>query len=344
MKKVIIPLLFFALVISGCRFRESTTKTESASRILESMDTIMKLTAYGQNCDAAVGAAENEIKRLNDLLNTEDPESEIALLNRTGFAVLSSDCSDLMSQSIQYYEMTDGFFDITIYPLSKLWGFPSKEYRVPTSDEVSSTLQYIGSDQVLFTPGTSSVSLGVNQAVDFGGIAKGFTSQRIIKLFRDAGISSAIVSLGGNVQCLGSKPDGTPWRIGIQDPQNPGSEILAAIDVIDKAVITSGGYERFFIDSESGTVYKHILNPKTGYPVDNDLASVTIISDDGTLGDALSTALFSMGMTKAVEFWRNHSSEFDAVFVGESNELYITEGLVGSVSSDHPMTVLTYIQ
>ena len=339
MKRKFLFLLFlWMLCFSGCQ--KPSGMADSSSRVLESMDTVMQLTSYGENRDIALDAAVNEINRLNELLSTENASSEIAQLNRHGSAVLSQDSRYLLSCSLHYYEITDGYFDITVYPLSKLWGFPSRNYQVPSEEDIGSVLKLIGSDRIVFNTESGNATLEDGQQIDFGGIAKGYTSQRVTEIFKANGISSAIISLGGNVQCLGTKPDGSPWKIGIQDPRIGSSDIIAAVSVEDKAVITSGGYERYFKDPDTGKIYKHILNPKTGYPVDNDLASVTVIAEDGTLGDALSTALFSMGLEKATVFWRENSFDFQALFVDNQNRIYITEGLQGSVSSDRPITVI----
>ena len=158
-------------------------------------------------------------------------------------------------------------------------------------------------------------------------------------ILKTAGIQRAMVSLGGNVQCLGTKPDGTPWSIGIRDPWNSQSGIYCAVSITDKAVITSGGYERFF--QQNGKTYLHILDPRTGYPAESGLSSVSIVSSDGTLGDGLSTALYIMGLETASNYWRAHKEEFDAVLIGDDGTLYATEGLRGSIRSEHEIQFIS---
>ena len=160
--------------------------------------------------------------------------------------------------------------------------------------------------------------------VDLGGIAKGFTSDRVMELFSADGVTSGIISLGGNVQTLGTKPDGSLWRVGIQDPDDS-SGIIATIEVADKAVITSGGYQRYF--EQDGTTYHHIIDPRTGMPADSGLTSVTIVSDDGTLADGLSTSLFIMGKEAALDYWRAHRDNFDVILVASDGSITISEGL-----------------
>ena len=145
-----------------------------------------------------------------------------------------------------------------------------------------------------------------------------------MKIFANNGVTSGIISLGGNVQTLGHKPDGSLWRVGIQDPDDT-SSILATLEVADKAVITSGGYQRFF--EENGVTYHHIIDPRSGYPADSGLTSVTIVSDDGTLADGLSTSLFIMGHDAAIDYWRTHSEDFDFILVSDDGSVTISAGL-----------------
>ena len=160
--------------------------------------------------------------------------------------------------------------------------------------------------------------------IDFGGIAKGYTSDQLAKIFAEYGIESGLINLGGNVDAYGSKTDGTAWRVAIQSPDQDGNYI-GVLEATDKAVITSGGYERYF--EEDGITYHHIIDPSTGYPADSGLKSVTIICDDGTLADGLSTSLFIMGEEKASQFWQGHSDEFDFVLMKDDGSLVISEGI-----------------
>lgn len=336
---------FFVIIAAMCLFVSGCNSAwgeqgASSSRYVESMDTVMKLSAYGKNRENALDLATEEINRLNALLSTEYSGSELFRLNQLKELTLSEDAGILMKYSLDLFSKTNGAFDITIYPLTCAWGFPQKEYRVPTEVEIQTTLSLIDASRIQFDVHSGHVLLGPKQSVDFGGIAKGYTSQRIMDIFKENGVTSGLVTLGGNVQCCGTKPDGTPWTIGIQDPQNRDS-IIATVKVADKAVITSGGYERFFVDESTGVKYQHILNPETGYPVNNEMASVTILSDDGTLADGLSTALFVMGIEKATEFWRNNSSDFQAIFIDQENCIYITEGLKNAFHSEKQVNVLS---
>ena len=181
------------------------------------------------------------------------------------------------------------------------------------------------------------VTLGADQQIDFGGIAKGYTSSRIMDIYKDNGITSGLVNLGGNVQALGTKTDGTKWKIAVQSPDDT-EDYLGILSVQDKAVITSGGYERYF--EQDGVTYHHIIDPKTGYPAESGLVSVTIVSEDGTLADGLSTSLFIMGKEKAADFWREHKDDFDAILMSDDGTLYVTEGLENDFSTERTVEII----
>ena len=183
------------------------------------------------------------------------------------------------------------------------------------------------------------IILGNGQEIDFGGIAKGYTSARVMEIFQEYQIESGMISLGGNVQVLGKKPDGNRWQVGIQDPNGQTGEVLAVLEAEDCAVVTSGGYERYF--EEDGNTYIHILDPRTGYPADQDLASVTIVSEDGTLADALSTSLYLMGSRNAEKYWQTHQDAFDMVLITEEGTIQVTEGICKDFHSEEPYEILT---
>lgn len=303
-----------------------------ASRDIFAMDTYMSVTAFGENADAAVDTAQAEIERLDAMLATGNGDSEIARLNVSGTAELSVDAGYLVERALELYTETDGAFDIAIYPVMEAWGFPSQNYQVPSEDALQERLALVDASKVSYDADSRKVSFGeAGMEIDLGGIAKGYTSARIMDIFRSYGITSGLVNLGGNVQVLGTKTDGSKWRVAVQSPDDE-SDYLGVLSVSDKAVITSGGYERYF--EQDGITYHHIIDPKTGYPAENGLKSVTIVSADGTLADGLSTSLFIMGEEKAAEFWRMHSDEFDAILLTDDGTIYVTEGIADDFSTE----------
>lgn len=244
----------------------------------------------------------------------------------------------LVERALELNEETDGAFDIAIYPVMEAWGFPTQNYQVPSEELLQERLALVDASQISYSEENRKISFGKDgMEIDLGGIAKGYTSARIMDIFKSCGITSGLVNLGGNVQVLGAKTDGSKWRVAVQSP-NDESDYLGVLSVSDKAVITSGGYERYF--EQDGKTYHHIIDPKTGYPAENGLTSVTIVSADGTLADGLSTSLFIMGKEKAAEFWRAHSDEFDAILLSEDGTLYVTEGIADDFSTDLNMEII----
>jgi thiamine biosynthesis lipoprotein len=322
---------------SGCILQyRSGQKNKSCTKQLFAMDTIMSFTAYGSNCEEAVDAAMEEVQRLDQLLSTGDETSEIARINANGSGTVSEDTAAIINRAMDVYASTGGLFDITIYPVMKLWGFTDGQYQVPEADVLAETLSLVDASKIQIEG--DEVTLAEGQQIDLGGIAKGYTSAVVMDVFREYGITSGIVSLGGNVEVLNCKTDGTAWRIGIRDPKGESGDVLATLEAENCAVITSGGYERYF--EQDGNTYIHIIDPRTGYPADGDLASVTIISEDGMLADALSTSLFIMGYDGAVTYWKSHGDEFDMVLVTDRGEITVTEGISNRFSTGEEVTVV----
>ncbi|XCP86327.1 FAD:protein FMN transferase [Roseburia hominis] len=323
---------------TGNHVSEEDSAKEKAEREIFAMDTYMTVTAFGTDAQAAVDAAAAEIERLDLLLSTGNGESEVATLNQTGAGTLTKDTAVLMERSMELYDATGGMFDIAVYPVMEEWGFTTEEYRVPEAEELENLLPLIDASKIQYDEEKARVTfMQPGMKIDFGGIAKGYTSGRVADILREYGIQSAMINLGGNVQVMGTKTDGSKWRIAIQSPDNE-EEYIGVLEGADLAVITSGGYERYF--EQDGKTYHHIIDPRTGYPAENGLKSVTIVSPDGTLADGLSTSLFIMGPEKAVAFWRKHAEEFDAVLVDDEGHISVTEGIADSFTSDFEVQVI----
>lgn len=299
---------------------------------LFAMDTVMSFTACGPHARAAIDAAMAEVQRLDALLSSGSPDSEVSRLNRDGGGAVSADTLALLDVSARIYGDTGGLFDCSVYPLMELWGFPSGEYRVPSDGEIAAALALVDGSRVRAEE--DQAVLGAGQRIDFGGIAKGYAAQRVIEIYQAHGVKSGMVSLGGNVQTLGTKPDGSPWRIGVRDPEGGQGAYLGVLPVTDRAVVTSGGYERYF--QQDGQTYIHILDPRTGRPAESDLLSVTVVSEDGTAADGLSTALFIMGREGAARYWRDHSEDLELVLVARDGAVYVSPGLQDIYQSDRP--------
>lgn len=317
---------------------EAADKETEASKDLFAMDTYMTLTAYGEHAQEAVDKAAERVEALDALLSTGNENSEIYQLNQNGEATLSEEGGYLVERALELYKKTEGAFDIAIYPVMQAWGFPTQDYHVPDDDTLKEKLALADASKVNYDKDTRKIFFDQDgMEIDLGGIAKGYTSSQIMQIYQDCGVTSGLVNLGGNVQALGCKTDGSKWRVAIQSPDDT-EEYLGILEIEDQAVITSGGYERYF--EEDGVTYHHIIDPATGYPADSGLISVTIVSDDGTLADGLSTSLFIMGEEKAAQFWRENSDEFEAIMETSDGELYVTEGIADSLMTDMDVTVI----
>ena len=332
MRKKISIMCFICLLLTGCQSNEpileSTTEiseSEPQSTTIYAMDTVMDVSVYTDDA-AVLDEASALVTDLENRLSTTKEDSEIATLNHTGQVTLSDDTAILMNKALGFCKKTNGMLDISIYPVVRAWGFTTGHYQVPSQEEINALLPNVDYSKITFSEKDHTASLPADMEIDLGSVAKGYTSDSLINLFREHGATSALVNLGGNVQALGSKPDGSAWRVGIQDPK--GDSYLGVLDINNQAVITSGGYERYF-EGEDGTIYWHIIDPATGAPAKNGLISATAVGDEGTYCDALSTSLFIMGPEKAIAFWKEHQ-DFEMILITEDNELLITPTLAKS--------------
>lgn len=344
MKKIynVIIVTVISLFLNGCgriyeHGRQIVYANKEVSQSVFAMDTYMTVTAYGANAKQAVIASIEEINRLDALLSTGNEKSEVSILNQNHGGKLTKDTACLWKKSYEIFSATGGAFDVTIYPVMKAWGFAGGEKQIPSVDLLDQLLQKVDSENVRYDEQQESIDLPNGVELDFGGIAKGYTSESVIQVMRETGVQSAMVNLGGNVQLLGEKPDGSKFKVAVKNPKNDGT-YLGILAVSDKAVITSGGYERFF--EENDQIYHHIIDPKTGYPADKGLSSVTIVSDDAALADGLSTSLFIMGTDEAISFWKKHSDEFEAVLCTTEGKIIVTEGLEDCFQTEYSVQIV----
>lgn len=318
MKKHFISAMLSALLfLTGCSAESSP---EPVQGTFFAMDTMMDFTIYGES--GLINQSESLIASLESLVSVTDADSELYAINQTGSGMLTEEASSLMKQALEICRRTDGALDLSIYPIVRAWGFTTGSYQVPDEAEIQALLPLVDYRKIQYDAATGTVTLPEGMEIDLGSVAKGYAGQLAAQMLREHGVQSALLNLGGNVQTVETKPDGSPWQIGIKDPQ--GEDAMMVLSVEDQAVVTSGGYERYF--EQDGQTYWHIMDPSTGHPADSGLISVTIVGDEGVVCDGLSTALFVMGLEKAADLWAQ-SGDFEAVFVTASGEVYITEGL-----------------
>lgn len=303
---------------------------QKQDKTLFAMDTVMFLTAYGPDAEAGLSAAAEVINRLDALLDPEVTGSAVQRLNQ-GETVSDPDLLSLLETSRTVYNASGGALDPTIYPVVRAWGFIDAAYRVPGADALDQLLDRVDFGAVELSP--TGASLPADMALSFGAVAKGYAAQQAARAMAAAGVKAGILSLGGNVQTLGDKPDGTPWEVAVQDPQDAEAALGMLRLGADTAAVTSGGYQRYFEDK--GTIYHHILDPRTGYPADSGLISVTVVSADGALADALSTALFVLGEADALALW-SRLGQFEALLVTTDGRVVLTPGLESRFTLSDP--------
>ncbi len=334
MKKKLIPSLIIiaVLAVSAILFIRSDegkkiTKTEFL------MDTIVESVIYADNAkqgEEALTAAYNEIIRLESVLDRHTSGSDVTKVNEAaGMSAVqvSQNTLDVVNRSLEVGAFSEGAFDITIAPLIKLWGFGTSNTQVPSETELREALALVDYKLVQVDDSASTVFLPkAGMELDLGGIAKGFIVDRAVDVLREKGITSAYLDAGGDIRVLGSKPDGTPWRIGVRHPRDRRG-IAAVVEIRDSAIVTSGDYERFF--HENGERYHHIINPGTGMPT-HGLTSVTVVAADAFTADAYSTAVFVLGLERGVALVESMPG-VEAVIITEDFQVHITSGLEGLV-------------
>jgi thiamine biosynthesis lipoprotein len=339
MKRLVSALLAagMALSLAGCGTTAASSSASSGTETAQTaqlfaMDTVMNLTAYGSGAKTALKKSQDEITRLENLLSRTKTDSEVSDINShpgTGVTV-SSETAGIIKKALHFSAVTNGCFDITIAPVVSAWGFTTGNYQVPSASQLASLLKEVDYTKVSVSGNT--VTTGAGQSIDLGGIAKGYASDQIAAIYKKAGVTSGMISLGGNVWVDGKKPDGSKWRVAVQDP-NDTSKYVGVLKLSDAFAITSGGYQRYF--DKDGKRYHHIIDPSTGAPSESGLISATIVSsDNGTMCDALSTAVFVMGEKKALELWRNSGLKFDMVLVTDKGKVLITKGISGQFEKE----------
>lgn len=324
MKKI--PLIFILLfLISAC-----SSNKESAS-VIFCMDTVMDIKVYGEKSGDAVSEIESELNRLEKLFDRKYDGSDICTIKS---GKIHAETEEIIKKALDISLKTDGAFDITIAPLMDLWGFYDKEYTIPGENEIKNALKSVSYRNIFFDE--KGINIMNNAAVDLGGIAKGYASDKTVDILEKHGIKSAIVNLGGNVYAHGMRPNGKMWTVAVANPFDKEKNAVT-VNVSDKAVVTSGAYQRCF--EADGKKYHHIIDPKTGFPSESGIQSVTVIDADGTEADALSTAFFVMGKDRTADFLADNPG-IDAVVITEEKKIYYTSGLEGCISNESDMEIL----
>lgn len=322
---MIAVIIFFVLIIIFSSGKFESNEVTKSSYVL---GTLINLKAYGKKAEMAIAESIERLNNIDDKMSAFKENSEISRINfMAGVSAesVSDDTYLVVEKAIEYSKILEGTFDPTIRPLVKLWSIGNKGEKIPDEAEIQATIKLVDYKDVLLDESSSSIMLKhKKQALDMGGIAKGFAADEVRNIFLKHNIKSALIDLGGNIFALGKKQDNTPWRVGIQNPFEPRGEFIGILNVINKSIVTLGNYERYFIKDEKR--FHHIIDPKTGYPSESKIISATIISDNSIDGDGLSTGVYIIGVEKALRIIEEIKG-IDAILVTEDKNVYMTSGI-----------------
>lgn len=320
---ICIPILVSSLLLTSCHL---VTK-EPISKTGIYFDTVISIDIYDSNNTSLLEQCFEYCKEFEETVSRTIETSEIYRLNHAnGNPVEVSDVTlELLQKGVEYGDLTNGKFDITVAPLSELWDFKNNTGTVPNEQDIKEALSHVNYKNIVIDGNMVSLS-DPKAAIDLGGIAKGYMADRLKEYLMKEGIESALINLGGNILAIGSKPDGTPFNLGIQKPFEKQGVTITSVKTVDSSVVSSGVYERYFkIDD---VLYHHILNPETGFPYDNELLGVTILSEKSVDGDALSTSCFALGLEDGMNLIQS-LDDVEAIFITEDYELIATKkGLI----------------
>ena len=318
----------FGTLLAGCSSPfENIAPVDPISVSGFKLNTYVEIKGYDRNCTTellqnALAICDKYEQMFSRTLET----STLSQLNRHEITTVPSELGELIQYCITYGALSDGGFDISIGSLSSLWDFTSASPKVPPADYIDIAVKKINYRDIFLeknSDGTYNVTIPENMILDVGAIAKGYIADKIKEYLLENNVKSALINLGGNVLCVGSKPDNSPYNVRVRKPFGESSEYLCRLAASDISIVTSGIYERCF--TYDGRFYHHILNPRTGYPYDNDLTQVTIISKDSVTGDCLSTVCFTLGLKKGLSLIEA-TDGVEAIFVTSDNEMHYSSG------------------
>lgn len=322
---IILVLVLFSTIFSSCDIKNKKPIVKSNFILGTTVDIIL----YDSKDDKVIDDVFDRLREIEEkmTINTEGPSEIIKLNESSGLhdVKLSPDTFFVLEKGLYYSELSEGRFDITIGPLVKLWNIGTEYAALPEPSELVNAMQLVDYKRLHLSKKGYSAKLDIKgMKVDLGAIAKGYAADEAANILKEKGIESAIINLGGNILTIGKNPNGEPFKIGVQDPFDHRGDYLGILNVEDKTVVTSGIYEKFF--ENDGKQYHHILDPKTGFPAENELAGVSIITDVSIDGDGLSTTAFLLGLEKGLEFVSNEP-DVEAVFITKSKKIYLSTGI-----------------
>ena len=332
--KLIVTIFLFIIIIASLFYsiinKKNATSTieEPISKSGYFLDTLIDIKLYDNGTEEMIDEMFTILKDIEGKMSIHIIDSEVSTINSNSgvdAVKVSADTLAVIQRGEYYSKLSNGNFDITVGPLVSLWNIGSEGAKLPTQSEIDTALNLIDYTKVTIDETNSTVKLeDENMSIDLGGIAKGYAADKLAEYLTSKNVKSALISLGGNIFALGSKTNGEDWSIGIQNPFDTRGDYFAILKVSNKTIVTSGVYERFL--EVDGEIYHHILSPFNGYPVDNNLMSVTIIADKSIDADGLSTTIFALGVDKGLELI-NSLDGVSAIFVTKDKEVYISSGV-----------------
>ena len=333
-KKLTFYIVLIALLAISAFFIFNK-RVNTYSKTMYYLGTVNEVTIYTKSSEAKANEilshCENIVKDIDNKMNPSTISSDIYKINQNAGkepVKVSKDTFNVIKASLHYSEVSNDSFDTTIGALVQLWNIGNENAKVPTQEEVNALLPSVDYKNIILDEKNSTVMLkNPETKIDLGGIAKGYAADKVVQYLESQKIEGAIVNLGGNIYTLGTKDGKTKFNIGIQDPTKPRGNAIGSITTTNRSVVTSGIYERYI--EKDGKIYHHILSPKTGYPVENNLRSVTIISDNSMNCDALSTTAFSLGLEKGLKLIEE-TPNTEAIFITKDKQIYTTPGLKDS--------------
>ncbi len=329
-KKSMVLAIFILLSTFFCLSCHRSLEVVTDSQYM--LDTYLQISIWTDNKDKGqklIKKCFDRIKEIEEKMSVHVEDSEVSRINRNAgnkFITVSRDTEYVLNKASYYAALTDGAFDPTIGYLVKLWGIGTPNEKIPLSSEIDEALKYIDYKR-LSKSKKNNHQFRLDKSgmyLDLGGIAKGYAADEVRKILIDHGVKHAVINLGGNVLALGQKVDGSEWRIGIQDPFQATGTYMGVIDIADKAVVTSGNYERYF--TKNNHRYHHILNPNTGYPSENGIVSCTIVADSSTDADALSTGVYVLGIQKGLDLV-GKLKDVECILVTKDRKVYLSSGI-----------------
>ncbi len=332
---VFLSIILFTLLFGSCSSEPFDPVREG--KLL--LGTTVNVTLYEEGPDDIFERVFDRVEQIERKMSTSKDDydtTELLEVNRNAGirpVRVSADTFEVIRRALEYSELTDGAFDVTIYPLVELWGIGTADARVPAEEEIQERLALVDYRKVQLDREAQTVYLPEEgMGLDVGAIAKGYAADESRRILKEAGVDSALLDFGGNIVTVGEKPNGEPWKIGIQNPEAGRGRYLGILSSGPMAVVTSGDYERYFVQDD--VRYHHIISSRTGYPARPGLASVTILTDDSTEADALATALYVMGAEKGLPFVRDRD-DIEAAFVTQEKEVYMTAGMESALNVSH---------